>query len=600
MAKEKELNLDPLDVQAKKKKTKLIVISIVVLFSIVAISIGSSLLSVDETKVFEKRKKIKVMDELKVIKNPEIKENWAIAIENRVDKQEALLKESADKQKHEKDIILSQLKDIIETKNAELNEKIEMVKEEQKRKSEKEIERLRKEIKSQSDKVSQLELMRRGSGGGFGGAGSKRKDIILGQEMLPVRHAQVIEKSSGNDNQDNIKESEPNFNANDELKNILAPDDEDETIKKIDKMIENEKEKEKEIAIDVPNNNIGDTLNSSTNNNSLGSINQNETRAKEEPKRKRITMINIDTSFNQKVIQEAKKIYVENRKKVKDFPSYHISTGFTQAYMVTGAYAPAFQEGSSKPLPVMFKAEGDILMANDTYGDIEDCFIIGTAKGNMNSQTADIRLVSINCLIAGGEYRIEGAISGWVIGENGIPGVPGELIHKNGALLARSFVAGFLESAATILNSGAGSAVNNVGTGGGVPLNGQTFQTAASSSAGEVFSKIADYYTKMAEQIFPVIEVKGGRTVNIFLAGGEDLAVTENHVPTMAHMTQTAEDIIMNRNSKTGEQTALENNPFVRAVAGDSVAEDSASSPIMGIGEEGSIPDENLNEGGIQ
>jgi len=589
MAKEKEINLEPLDIQAKKKKTKLIVISVVVLFSIVAISIGSSLLSVDKTKVFEKRKKKKEMEELKVIKNPEIKENWAIAIENRVDKQEALLKESAEKQKHEKDIILSQLKDIIETKNAELNEKIEMVKEEQKRKSEKEIERLRKELKAQSDKVAQLELMKRGGGGSFSGMGENRKDIILGKEMLPTRHATIITKSDGSVDEEAI-DAQPNFDANEELKNILTPTEDDETIKKIDKMIEDDK-KEEDIKVEVPNKTNTEIINKGN----LGSINEKETRKKEEPKRRKITMINVDTSFNQKVIQEAKKIIVANKKKAKDFPAYHISTGFTQAYMVTGAYAPAFQEGSSKPLPVMLKAEGDILMANDTYGDIEDCFIIGTAKGNMNSQTADIRLVSINCLIAGGEYRIEGAVSGWVIGENGIPGVPGELIHKSGALLARSFVAGFLESAATILNSGAGAGIGT--TDGGVQLNGQTFQQAAGNSAGEVFSKIADYYTKMAEQIFPVIEVKGGRTVNIFLAGGEDLSIMENHVPTMAHMTQIAEDLIMERDYEDEVINTLKNNPFVRAVADGG---DTESAESIGIEENLEDINENENEGGIQ
>jgi len=581
MAKEKEINLDPLEIQAKKKKTKLIVISIVVLFSIVAISVGSSLLSVDKTKVYEKRKKKKAMEELKVIKNPEIKENWAIAIENRVDKQEALLKESAEKQKHEKDIILSQLKDIIETKNAELNEKIEMVKEEQKRKSEKEIERLKKELKAQADKVAQLELMRKSGAGSFGGAGNARKDIILGKEMLPVRHAPIVKKANG----EKVTEKEPKFNASEELKNILSPETEDNTMDKIDNLIEKETKKAEAPKEEAPSTPLlAEGLRTSS----------EQEKIKEEPKRKRITMINVDTSFNQKVIKEAKKIIINNIKKAEEFPPYHISTGFTQAYMVTGAYAPAFQEGSSKPLPVMLKAEGDILMANDTYGDVEDCFFIGTAKGNMNSQTADIRLVSINCLIAGGKYRIEGAVSGWVIGENGIPGVPGELIHKNGALLARSFVAGFLESAATILNSSAASSIG--GTTGTTIVSGQTLQSAASSSAGDVFSKIADYYTKMAEQIFPIIEVKGGRTVNIFLAGGEDLSVVENHVPRMASMTRVAEDLIMEREHENEEVAALANNPFVRAVSDETSAEEDISS-APGLE---NLPNETNDEGGIQ
>ena len=57
--------------------------------------------------------------------------------------------------------------------------------------------------------------------------------------------------------------------------------------------------------------------------------------------------------------------------------------------MITGAYAPAFQEGDSEPLPVLFEAEGSIIQPNDFLGSIDKCFLLGSAKGNMNSQTAE-------------------------------------------------------------------------------------------------------------------------------------------------------------------------------------------------------------------
>lgn len=594
MGKENEVKFDPLDIQAKKKKTKLIVFVVVGLVSVIVISVGSSLLSVDETKVFEKRKAKKEMSELQVIKNPEIKENWAIAIENRVDKQEGLLKESAEKQKHEKDIILSQLKDIIETRNSEMNEKIEMIKEEQKRKTDQELNRLKKELKIQSDKVNQLELMR-GSGGGINANTGIRKDIVLGKEMLPIRRPAKIEKDTmdSDNNSDTSEVKEPSFDANEELRNILSPErDTEKTLEKIDELISQDKEDKAKEASDNTSYNpsqgsLSDQMAATGGDNTGGMIDTPQVVEKE---RVNLSLVNVDTSFNKKIINESKKIIKENINKAKPFESYHVSTGFTQAYMLTGAYAPAFQEGTSKPLPVMLRAEGDILMANNTYGDVENCFLLGTAKGNMNSQTADIRLVSINCLIAGGKYRIEGAISGWVIGENGIPGVKGELIHKNGALLARSFVAGFLESAATIMNSSASSSISGSDTN---VYSSDTLSNSASQSAGDVFSKIADYYTKMAEQIFPVIEVKGGRTISILLTGGEDLTVTENNIPLMAHMTQTAEDLLLEKETVSDVEVTINNNAFVRATTGGTINEAGNNVP----GTEGEIPD---FEGGIR
>ena len=242
--------------------------------------------------------------------------------------------------------------------------------------------------------------------------------------------------------------------------------------------------------------------------------------------RRKVSFFKIDTNDVKKyALAEKQKELSDIKKRMKKKNTYHVMVGLTTGYLVTGVYAPAFSEGKMEPLPVLIQAEGDILIANDDSESLDKCFFLGSAKGNMNSQTADIRLNKISCSLANGTKKIEGSISGWVIGENGIPGVPGQLLHKNGAWLAKTFVAGFLDTFSQTLVSYAGAG-GSEGSAGNVSI-GDSLAGAGAESSSDVFQQIGDYYLQMAAQIFPVIEVKPGRTVDILLKGGDTLTVTD-------------------------------------------------------------------------
>ena len=242
-------------------------------------------------------------------------------------------------------------------------------------------------------------------------------------------------------------------------------------------------------------------------------------------KKKKVTFFSINTEDVKKYsLKEKRKELSEIKRRAKAKNTYHIMTGLTTAYLVTGVYAPAFAEGKMEPLPVLLQAEGDILIANDDTESLGKCFFLGSAKGNMNSETADIRLNKVSCSLADGTKKIEGSISGWVIGENGIPGVPGQLLHKNGAWLAKTFVAGFLDTFAQSITAFAGAGGKD---GSGAISIGDSLAEAGGESTSQVFQQIGSYYLEMAAQIFPVIEVKPGRTVDILLKGGDILTVTD-------------------------------------------------------------------------
>ncbi len=219
--------------------------------------------------------------------------------------------------------------------------------------------------------------------------------------------------------------------------------------------------------------------------------------------------------------------------------SFEIVTGFTDAYMVTGAYAPLMvgssggQSGSSSSgstggqnnVPVLLEAQGDALFPNGSVGSIDKCMLIGTATGNASSATIDIRLDKMTCMVHGGKKVIDGKITGWVVSEVGTPGIPSTMVYRAGSYISRVIASGVLEG----LSQGFINATSAYTSGGqssaGYIYNGAT--TGASTGVSNAFSKLADFYLGLAEATLPVLEAKGGRHVSIILNGGDKFTVRD-------------------------------------------------------------------------
>ena len=569
----KIVDMDTMDVKAQKKK-RIFVISIFVGILIVAFfGIGSALLNTDQKKIFNERQQLSETQNLDMIQNPEFKETWAISIENRMKEQEKktenLINEYSNKQLRFLDEVKQTLQqNKIETQNNikamtdSFNNKLTSVKTD-----------IASQFKQQEEKIKQIEIMAsknigsgvRGEddvviGMDFSGSGKNKGRVVNGPNGLmilipPLKAVDVnVTAEDGNVSTKTIFQ-QPEFgigvDANGTKTRIPLDKDGNPIIK------------DGNVSVKKDNN-----------------ISKVEDLIKLPPQkvRKQVKTVKVDNTFNSAVIAAQKEIEQEDdndqSKQDKEKSSFHLSTGLSQAYMITGAYAPAFQEGDAEPLPVLFEAEGSIIQPNEHLGSVDKCFLLGSAKGNMNSQTAEIKLVSVSCLVDDGDYRIEAPITGWVIGENGIPGVGGELLHKNGAWLARTFIAGFLETFANALTSGdtttinLGGSTNNSRNDEGL---GKSFSNnalyAGASGLSTVFSKLGDYYLKMAEQIFPVIEVRGGRTVDLLLMGGEDFSVVENNKLDLSSI----ESFLLNKRLKDDEKKGKieQKNAFTRSLMKD-------------------------------
>ena len=195
-----------------------------------------------------------------------------------------------------------------------------------------------------------------------------------------------------------------------------------------------------------------------------------------------------------------------------------VPTGtITRAVLLNGVDAPTLAQAKTDPLPILMRVVDTSILPNAWQYDIKDCFIVGEGYGDLTSERAYIRTNNLSCMTNDGRH-IDLEFKGAVSGEDGKIGLKGRVVTKQGALLARTLIAGFLQGVGesfgqqdtTTLVSGTGTTT--------VPLDqtaSEAMQQGLFRGLSESAEKLADFYLKMADQISPVIEVSAGREISI-------------------------------------------------------------------------------------
>jgi conjugal transfer pilus assembly protein TraB len=83
-------------------------------------------------------------------------------------------------------------------------------------------------------------------------------------------------------------------------------------------------------------------------------------------------------------------------------------------------------------------------MPNFRKADLKECFVLADVKGNLATETANMRLNTLSCIKNDGT-AIQRIIRGFVAGENGMEGLQGRVVSKQVTLLGRVLAAAFLE-----------------------------------------------------------------------------------------------------------------------------------------------------------
>lgn len=189
---------------------------------------------------------------------------------------------------------------------------------------------------------------------------------------------------------------------------------------------------------------------------------------------------------------------------------------FGRAILINGMDAPTGGAAQKNPLPVILHVTDMGSLPRRFKHNMKDCRFVGTAKGDLAAERAYIRLERISCVSLAGDVMSE-EVTGYVTGPDGKVGIRGVVVEKEGAILARAFVAGGLSG----LSKGAARTYTDVsqsalGIVSGVDSNRQ-LEFAAAEGVSTGLDKLANYYIERLEDIFPVIEIDSGQAVDINL-----------------------------------------------------------------------------------
>lgn len=227
------------------------------------------------------------------------------------------------------------------------------------------------------------------------------------------------------------------------------------------------------------------------------------------------------------------------REKTKD--NYMPSGSFIHGILLSGLDAPTGAQSQSNPHPLLIRLTDLSVLPNRARFDVKECFVVGAGYGDLSSERAFIRTETLSCITNSGKV-IDQEIKGFAAGDDGKAGVRGRLVTKQGQVLAAALLAG--------VASGIGNAFQQQQTTTSISPLGATQtlnkdQVVNAGVAGGVHSSmdmLAKYYIKLAEQLFPVIEIDAARQVEVILThgiffgdDGKDLTqAADNKQPTVA------------------------------------------------------------------
>lgn len=205
-------------------------------------------------------------------------------------------------------------------------------------------------------------------------------------------------------------------------------------------------------------------------------------------------------------------------------PAGSILTGV----LINGMDAPTAQGARQDPFPATLRIQKEAILPNRFRADIRECFLIISGYGDLSSERAYLRGETLSCVKDNGDV-IEAPFDAYAVGEDGKAGIRGRLVSKQGQIIAKSLMAGFLSGASEAFDVNAVPTLN-LESQGQVQYQENQFgstmvQGAAAKGASNALDRIAQFYIEMAEGIFPVIEVDAGRQVEVIVTKGTALRV---------------------------------------------------------------------------
>jgi conjugal transfer pilus assembly protein TraB len=218
-----------------------------------------------------------------------------------------------------------------------------------------------------------------------------------------------------------------------------------------------------------------------------------------------------------------------NRGSGRNAETYIPAGTYIRGVVLHGMDAPTGGQAQQNPHPVLIKLADDAVLPNMFRSALKNCMITANGYGDVAAERAYIRTDRLSCIDEDGG-AIDVALKGYIAGEDGKTGMRGKLVEKTGRILANAMLAA--------VGSGIGQAFRAQGVVSSVNALGGTtervtdgFQAGFGTGINRAFDRLSTYYIRVAERMFPVIEINGGRVVDIVVSRGVSIERGKNNNP---------------------------------------------------------------------
>lgn len=211
----------------------------------------------------------------------------------------------------------------------------------------------------------------------------------------------------------------------------------------------------------------------------------------------------------------------------KTVESYVPAGTYVSGILTSGVVASTSTEAQGNPMPIMVRLAGRGTLPRGFKSDLKDAVLMGSCYGDLSSERALCRLHKLSLTERNGEI-FESPVEGWIMGEDGRPGLKGDVVDRAGKVAREALAAGILSGMAGFFQQQASSSYS--------PATlvspqkrletGDVLKGGAAGGAGNALEKLADFSIRRAEQMQPVILVASGRRVDVVFKEGIDLSKT--------------------------------------------------------------------------
>lgn len=217
----------------------------------------------------------------------------------------------------------------------------------------------------------------------------------------------------------------------------------------------------------------------------------------------------------------------KNRTTEKKADELLITGSFARARLLNGVEAPTGGQANGNPVPMLLEIKDPALLPNRYRSDIKRCMVTANATGDLSSERVLVRLDRMSC-ITNSRGAIDVRVTGYVTGEDGKTGLKARVVTRSGQAIANALLVGTLSGLGEAVSLAAQDSTTNFA---GTVTNSVNNPWRAGLGDGmkDAMDRVADYYLKLADKIFPVLEVDAGRDVDIVITQSSSI-VTEKSI----------------------------------------------------------------------